>query len=105
MIDNILISLSVVFLVRNINSNEINDLTFKSDRLLAGCASAAEHVVRLRGDANEGRTLGNFLEVGCADIGHHRAYTPQDLAHRAVDRTAVGGDDRLAFGGAVTGDA
>ena len=35
MIDNILISLSVVFLVRNMNSNEINDLTFKSDRLLA----------------------------------------------------------------------
>ena len=34
MIDNILISLSFVFLVRNINSNEINDLTFKSDRLL-----------------------------------------------------------------------
>src|SRR5271166_4072713 len=34
MIDNILISLSFVFLVRNMNSNEINDLTFKSDRLL-----------------------------------------------------------------------
>ena len=34
MIDNILISLSFVFLVGNMNSNEINDLTFKSDRLL-----------------------------------------------------------------------
>jgi len=33
-IDNILISLSFVYLVRNMNSNEINDLTFKSDRLL-----------------------------------------------------------------------
>jgi hypothetical protein len=32
--DNILISLSFVFLDRNTNSNEINDLTFKSDRLL-----------------------------------------------------------------------
>ena len=34
MIDNILISLSFVFLARNMNYNEINDLTFKSDRLL-----------------------------------------------------------------------
>ena len=34
MIDNILISLSFVFLGRNMYSNEINDLTFKSDRLL-----------------------------------------------------------------------
>ena len=33
--DNILILLSFVFLVRKMNSNEINDLTFKSDRLLA----------------------------------------------------------------------
>ena len=32
--DNILISLSFIFLARNTNSNEINDLTFKSDRLL-----------------------------------------------------------------------
>ena len=36
MIDNILISLSFGFLVRNMNSNEINDLTFKSGRLLGG---------------------------------------------------------------------
>ena len=41
MIDNILISLSFVFLARNINSNEINDLTFKSDRLLAACFSGS----------------------------------------------------------------
>ena len=32
--DNILILLSFVFLVRKMNYNEINDLTFKSDRLL-----------------------------------------------------------------------
>ena len=38
MIANILISLSFVFLVRNMNSNEINDLTFKSDRLLGESA-------------------------------------------------------------------
>jgi hypothetical protein len=29
-----LISFSFIFLLRNMNSNEINDLTFKSDRLL-----------------------------------------------------------------------
>ena len=34
MTDNILISLSFIFLARNTDSNEINDLTFKSDRLL-----------------------------------------------------------------------
>ena len=35
LIDNILISFGFIFLVRNMNYNEINDLTFKSDRLLA----------------------------------------------------------------------
>ena len=38
--DNILILLSFVFLVRKMNSNEINDLTFKSDRPLGASLAA-----------------------------------------------------------------
>ena len=71
----------------------------------SGLAHPAEHVVGLRGHAHEGGALRDLLEVGRADIGHHRAHAAHDLAHRAVDRAAVGRLDRLALGGAIMGDA
>ena len=36
--------------------------------------------------AHESGALRDFLEVGRADVGHHRAHAAHDLGHRAVDR-------------------
>src|SRR5271166_327590 len=68
MIDNILISLSFVFLGRNMNSNEINDLTFKSDRLLGRQSRLTEFLRFAYGDF-----VPNADHAGHAAYGRLRA--------------------------------
>src|SRR5208337_1993201 len=91
MIDNILISLSFVFLVRNINSNEINDLTFKSDRLLdvpvalqgvsppkvnTGSGEPASRNGSRKQQRDRRRTLGARRRAERADLPAHAAHPP-----------------------------
>src|SRR5262249_8584612 len=67
--------------------------------------SPVKHRIALGPDHHERRALRYFLELGRADIGHHRAYAAADLLHRGLDAAAIGHLDRLAFRRTIVGDA
>ena len=84
MIDNILISLSFVFLARNMNSNEINDLTFKSDRLL----EAANFDAAARDYVDDAHTERVYLSSPAGMLGVALFHAP-DAPSRTAGRTRV----------------